>query len=74
MKVMEFERSAGRRRWDISCGYSSPKRNRLDQCLLGSEESQKWVLLVADFGLKALITKAFIDSYAASKALMPQID
>ena len=66
------DRSAGRRRWDIFCGYSSPKRNRLDQCLLGSEESQKRVFLVADFGLKALIIKALIDSYAASQALMPK--
>lgn len=53
-------------------GNSSPKRNRLDQFLLGSEESQKWVFSEGVFRLKALILKALIASYAASQALMPK--
>ena len=50
----------------------SPKRNRLDQCLLGSEESQNSVVFSADLRLKALILKALFRSYAASQALMPK--
>ncbi|AZE53698.1 hypothetical protein C4K03_1527 [Pseudomonas synxantha] len=53
-------------------GVSSPKRNRLDQCLLVLEESQKWVFLEGVFRVKALILKAFSVSYAASQALMPK--
>ncbi|WP_157264129.1 hypothetical protein [Pseudomonas synxantha] len=53
-------------------GVSSPKRNRLDQCLLGLEESQKLVLFVGVFMVKALILKALSVSYAASQALMPK--
>jgi hypothetical protein len=34
--------------WDFFCGHSSPKRNRLGQCLLGSKESQKVLLFVVD--------------------------
>ncbi|WP_157720144.1 hypothetical protein [Pseudomonas prosekii] len=51
---------------------SSPKRNRLDQCLLGLEESKRMVLLGACLRLKALIQKAFSVCYAASQALMPK--
>lgn len=53
-------------------GNSSPKRNRLDQCLLGLEESQKWVFLEGVLPIKALILKALIVSYAASQALIAQ--
>jgi hypothetical protein len=56
----------------FSAGSSSPKRNRLDQCLLGSKESQKLVVFGSHFWIKALILKAFGDSYAASQALMPK--
>ena len=52
-------------------GVSSPKRNRLDQCLLGLEESQKLVIFVGVFRVKALIIKALSVSYVASQALMP---
>jgi hypothetical protein len=55
-------------------GSSSPKRNRLDQCLLGSKQSQKWVFLGGDFEIKALIIKALVRFYAASQALMQQSD
>lgn len=55
----------------FSAGYSSPKRNRLDQCLLGSKESQTALIFADDLQLKALIIKVFGDSYAASQALMP---
>ncbi|MBJ2224897.1 MULTISPECIES: hypothetical protein [unclassified Pseudomonas] len=53
-------------------GVSSPKRNRLDQCLLGLEESQKLVIFVGVFRVKALIIKALSVSYVASQALMPK--
>ena len=56
----------------FSLWISSPKRNRLDQCLLGLEESQKMVFLEGVFMLKALILKALSVSYAASQALMPK--
>jgi hypothetical protein len=55
----------------LSSCISSPKRNRSGQCLLGSEQSQNWVPSSADLRLKALISKALIDFYAASQALMP---
>jgi len=55
----------------VAARNSSPKRNRLDQCLLGSKESQKVLVFVGDLYLKALIIKALFDSYAASQALMP---
>ena len=63
----------GRTPWRyLPWGKSSPKRNRLDQCLLGLEESQKMVFLEGAFRLKALILKALSVSYAASQALMPK--
>ena len=46
--LVDSVHSAGRRWWDLQRGNSSPKRNRLDQCLLGSKESQKTVYFVAD--------------------------
>lgn len=52
---------------------SSPKRNRLDQCLLGSKESQKALLFMVFLWIKALIVKALLDFYTASQALMPQL-
>lgn len=57
----------------FSAGNSSPKRNRLDQCLLGSKESQKVLIFEADFWLKVLIIKAFGEFYTASQALMPNL-
>ncbi|WP_139237989.1 hypothetical protein [Pseudomonas sp. OV546] len=56
----------------LALGKSSPKRNRLDQCLLGLEESQKWVFFDGALWIKALILKALIVFYAASQALMPK--
>lgn len=55
----------------FALGKSSPKRNRLDQCLLGLEVSQKWVFFEGVLWLKALILKALNVSYAASQALTP---
>ena len=46
--LVDSVHSAGRRRWDLQRGNSSPKRNRLDQCLLGSKESQKGAVFVAN--------------------------
>jgi len=43
----------------------------LDQCLLGSKESQNVLLFVVYLYIKALIIKAFVGFYAASQALMP---
>lgn len=56
----------------FTLGKSSPIRNRLDQCLLGLEESQNRVFIEGVFRLKALILKALRVSYAASQALIPQ--
>jgi len=55
----------------FDAGNSSPKRNRLGQCLLGFKESQKLPIFVAVLYLKTLIIKEFIYFYAASQALMP---
>ena len=58
----------------FALGKSSPKRNRLDQCLLGLEESQKWMFFEGVIWLKALKLKALIVSYAASQALTPYLE
>jgi hypothetical protein len=46
---------------------SSPKRNRLDQCLLGYKDSQRTLLFSPIFKLKALINKALVIAHPLSQ-------
>lgn len=56
----------------FTAGNSSPKRNCLDQCLLGSKESQKMLLFVVYLYFKSLIVKDLFGFYTVSQALMPK--
>ncbi len=50
----------------FTAGKSSPKRNRLDQCLLGSKYSQKTLHFPPIFKLKVLINKALVIVHSLS--------